>query len=446
MLLNIYKFSYFVFFIFFSSFTYANSLSIFINSGLNPTSLECPKSPSTKKFHSIVTDPKFPPTEDDIDFLLKDTGTTLLSSEIIIPDFINKSITPSIAFWGDSHLSAGFFSDRLIEIFGLNKSDVTPKFIPPTMGRIGVNLPITKYCQFGSWNFEYSFRSSSNSIFSPSLVKLNSKKEGSFLWLDFRNDTKSFDTLDKLDLLLGPIGSDTSIKISLNDGSFEVINLSASLSNQVLSINSDKSFSIFKISLLSGELSINGFIPHYTKISKLNLDLFALPGATIKGFTNNLLITLPLDYDIAIFAFGTNEGNDTNFNSFTYATELHKSLTTFKNINPNSICVLIGPPDRGVLISKNFRAQKRKIPRDYLLKYSKIHNEISKIQKASAEKFNCFFWDWQSAMGGVGGSYRWFKSDPRLMSKDLVHLTKSGYQLSSELFEKDLRLKQKLGF
>ena len=202
MLLNIYKFFYFVFFIFFSNLALANSLSVFINSGPNPTSLECPKASSTKKFQTIVTDPKFPPTDDDIDFLLKDTSTALSSLEIIIPDLINKSITPSIAFWGDSHLSAGFFSDRLIDIFGLTKSDVSPKFIPPTMGRIGVNLPITKYCQFGSWNFEYSFRSSSNSIFSPSLVKLNSKKEGSFLWLDFRNDTKSFDTLNKLDILL----------------------------------------------------------------------------------------------------------------------------------------------------------------------------------------------------------------------------------------------------
>jgi lysophospholipase L1-like esterase len=37
-------------------------------------------------------------------------------------------------------------------------------------------------------------------------------------------------------------------------------------------------------------------------------------------------------------------------------------------------------------------------------------------------------------MGGLGSSYKWLKQNPQLMSKDLIHLTVKGYQVSAQKF------------
>jgi hypothetical protein len=75
-----------------------------------------------------------------------------------------------------------------------------------------------------------------------------------------------------------------------------------------------------------------------------------------------------------------------------------------------------------------------------LLAYSRIHEQISRIQQTVGQQYGCGFWDWQRAMGGSGGSYAWLKQSPPLMARDLIHLTVAGYQASARLFSQQMRL------
>jgi lysophospholipase L1-like esterase len=202
-----------------------------------------------------------------------------------------------------------------------------------------------------------------------------------------------------------------------------------------------------KIRLIQGSLSLDGFIPHYTKTPKLTLDNLGIPGSTAKSWTNlTQTIGFTPDYDLAILAYGTNEGNNPKFDTASYQEDLKQGLRNFRRVYPNTACVLIGPPDRGILVTSNKRLKKgtKAPPKQDLLKYSKIHASIASIQEEEARLANCSFWDWQRSMGGMGSAYTWAYEKTPLMTKDLIHLSIQGYQRSARQFSSDFGLKSLL--
>jgi hypothetical protein len=94
-------------------------------------------------------------------------------------------------------------------------------------------------------------------------------------------------------------------------------------------------------------------------------------------------------------------------------------------------------------VPSNKRLKKSVKPKPVpdLLKYSKVHANISSVQEQEANIAGCSFWDWQKAMGGMGSAYTWAFEKPPLMSKDLIHLTIPGYQRSARQFSSDFLLK-----
>jgi lysophospholipase L1-like esterase len=214
-----------------------------------------------------------------------------------------------------------------------------------------------------------------------------------------------------------------------------------------INIEADYPISTIKVRLLRGSLNLDGLIPHYTKSPKLVIDNLAIPGATFKSWTT---LVQPAgfkpSYDVAILAFGTNEGNNPKFDSATYQLDLQQGLTNFRRMYPGTACVLIGPTDRGILVAHHKRTKKGGRPQQPadLLKYAKVHAQISAIQASEASIAGCSFWDWQDAMGGIGSAYTWAYEKPPLMSKDLTHLTIPGYQKSARQFSSDFQLKSLL--
>ena len=156
-------------------------------------------------------------------------------------------------------------------------------------------------------------------------------------------------------------------------------------------------------------------------------------------------------YDVVLLQYGTNEGNQKPFDPVHYESDVNASLENLRRIYPQAICVLIGPTDRGTLIARSGKNKPRTTAEKdqshaaaapaiakELLVYSRIHEQISRIQQTVSQRYGCGFWDWQRAMGGPGGSYAWLKKNPTLMARDLIHLTVAGYQESARLFSKDM--------
>lgn len=72
-----------------------------------------------------------------------------------------------------------------------------------------------------------------------------------------------------------------------------------------------------------------------------------------------------------------------------------------------------------------------------LLRFTRVHAEIGRVQKQVARAQGCHFWSMFDAMG-AGGAYRWARQNPPLMARDLIHFTVPGYQRLAQLMAQDL--------
>ena len=73
-----------------------------------------------------------------------------------------------------------------------------------------------------------------------------------------------------------------------------------------------------------------------------------------------------------------------------------------------------------------------------LLRFTRVHLEIARIQSQVAAEQGCRFWSMLDAMDGAGGAYRWVGQSPALMARDLIHFTVPGYQRLAQRFAQDM--------
>lgn len=374
---------------------------------------------------------------------------------------------PSIAFWGDSHLAAHFFGDELIRLSGLPRARVLPTFIPATMGRAGVRLPIRKSCLSQGWSYKHAYLAKEmGTQFPQSLSVSRNSTPGSYLWVDFRLSGQT-PNLRGVDVLFQPsAGAEPLVLgVSIDDGGEQLVELDQAGAG-MLQLRTDQAMSVIRLRLVSGVLALEGFAPQYLESEPaLRMDTFAIPGAMAKGWANvssdYVLSRLGATrYDLVAFEYGTNEGNNKPFSAAAYAADLRQALSNMRRVFPDSSCVLIGPTDRGVLVkasrgkpakstknstkgkkgSKPVKPQKARVvvPARELLGYATIHQEIGALQRSIGREFSCAYWGWQDFMGGPGSAYRWLYRSPAWMARDLTHLTILGYQASARSFAESI--------
>jgi lysophospholipase L1-like esterase len=343
-----------------------------------------------------------------------------------------------IALWGDSHAASGFVSDGLIQGLGFSSSQVQPSFIPTTFAVPGVRVGIEKACVGPGWSLSHAYRAKAgNSLFPRSLTRAGTGQSGSYVWLDFRSAGRR-EGLRALDVALShpasPDSATSVLAVSLNDAPETIVSLDRS-KDRLLQLRPAKGVKTLKLRLISGELALDGLTPYYSDKPKLLLDTFGIPGATARGW--ELIDPAALregdapGYDAVLLAYGTNEGNDADYEAGRYAAGLRAALTNLRAAYPSSACVLIGPPDRGVHAQGDSPLRPEH--------YSRIHRAIAQTQKRVGEEFGCQLWDWQSFMGGAGSAYGWLAQSPPLMAGDLIHLSAQGYRLSGQRLGQQLR-------
>jgi len=359
----------------------------------------------------------------------------------------------SIALWGDSLTAANYFSEEMVRDLGFSKDEVLPTFIPPDMDRSGVRLPIHKHCQGEGWSYEYAYVSRQTDVsFAKGLVNLRSHVPGSYLWVDFRTHSPE-PNLRALDVLFAPPQANKRVVVgfTVDDGAEQIVELEQG-GDGLVRVRSEQPMSTLKLRLIEGSLVLQGFVPQYVQTPAAYFDTLSIPGATAhawKALNPDYLAQRGgnIAYDMVILEYGTNEGNDRGLDFNKYESDLRVSLHNLRQAYPGSLCVLIGPPDRGVLVKRGRGRKKRraKPSKANLLKYSHIHQRIGDIQRAVGEEYSCSYWSWQDAMGGPGSAYRWLHHSPPLIGSDITHLTVPGYQISARKFVSDTGLRKYLG-
>jgi len=336
-----------------------------------------------------------------------------------------------IAFWGDSHIAAGPFMAELQSAIRDHNETVGTRFLPPTMGRANVRLPtLHGYCIGSGWSTALSYKETDVQPVGPGLAnRIVSAGSESYLWLDFRS-TFRVASLKSLQIVYRPAG-DTEIAVSVNDGPEQAVTLLPSAAGSgFLTLNADALIGTVKMRVTRGTLVLQGFLLDYKDAPLVTFDVFGLPSSTARGWSNAdpAAITAALHgetYDAIGLEYGTNEGSDLKFDREKYVANLTRTLVNMRTVFPHASCVLVGPPDRGILVAHHGGSLD-------LLLYSRIHQQIAQVQAQVGAQFNCVAWSWQDYMGGPGGNYGWAYNSPVLMGRDLTHMTMEGYRRTGQ--------------
>ena len=398
------------------------------------------------------------PDEELLAELIKSLPQQTASTEGALNLFatLPKSRPLNVALWGDSHAAANFFAEELIKSAKLPKEKVLPLFIPPTLARGGVRLPLRKQCQGQGWKYDLAYVGGQGvEQFSRGLARLTSTINDSYQWIDFRIQGQQ-PNLRGLDILYAANATPTTLGITIDQLPEQLVDLKLNQRGAIQIQAEGGLVSTLKLRLVRGSVSLEGFVPAYAEQAQLYFDTLAIPGATMRGWkrldpTYFKALGNQAPYDVVLLQYGTNEGNQKPFDPVHYENDLTASLENLRRIYPNAVCILLGPTDRGTLIARSGKnkpqvsakkdqsqvADAPAIAKE-LFVYSRIHEQISRSQQTVGQRYGCGFWDWQRAMGGPGGSYAWLKKTPTLMARDLIHLTVAGYQESARLFSRDM--------
>ena len=340
-----------------------------------------------------------------------------------------------IGLWGDSHSAARFVADAMIEALGIPPGEAIPSLLPAAVGLGGVRLAVAASCKDGAWTYRFPYGRPPVRT-GLGLTTMTSAEPGSRVWIDFAQPPARR-TVESVTLHVGPWEPQQApvVAISADGGAESVVDLKDFVPGP-LRITPDRPVRSLGLRLLSGTLTLEGFEPAFTTPGRIIVDTFGIPGARARIWrgvdADDLRARLSggRDYDLVVFAYGTNEGNAPDLDLTVYRGDLRRDLQQFRAVNPRSVCVLAGPPDRGVLLRRSESRRGAAAVRQKLLRYGSLHARIAEVQREVSAEFGCSFWDWQAAMGGPGGIYRWYHASPRLASRDLIHLTPEGYRRS----------------
>ena len=386
-----------------------------------------------------------------------DLGTTQSASVNTQPSLAHTRPL-RVGIWGDSHLAAGSFSYELKRIFLAQGLKARTQFIPLTMGRAGVNLPLRRHCM-GGWKSELAYVARNAGIATGVGLNVLHGDGDAYLWLDLRNENGESD-VSSVELFFHQSPAGGRVSVSIDDGPENKVSLSGTAGFGSITIVGSRPLSLLKIRVSELPVQLNGMFLNYRQTPVATLDSFGIPGATMRAWQQMDTAYFSAyfkdrNYDLVMLEYGTNEGNAAPFDAAGYAKTLEQSLKNLRQVFPLSECLLIAPGDRGVLVprsrkirksGKNTQAQNTKngqtvrprVRDEYttvdLLRFSAIHEKIFVIQKEVGARYACNTWSMQTAMGGRGSAYAWQLSNPALMSKDLTHFTIKGYQrLAQEL-------------
>jgi hypothetical protein len=449
------------------------------NAGLDPGLLVCARqSPASTRPPTPTAEASDLPADDEVAQALQD-----MRAERLIQPTRQGQLLPGhtrgwrLAIWGDSHMAAAFFSDHLARKLLPADGTVSSRFVHAGVGHGGVRGLVRKTCLSGEWGREMAYaHADAAAAPGPGMTSLVAKQTGATLALDLR-DAQAQARHQHLQLLYhGDGAGSTQLAISV-DGEAEIpVTLNPQPGPNALVLQTSAALSTLQLRVVDGAFRFQGLklAPTATPTA-LHLDLFAYPGATVAGWGRSDLGYLASwftdqSYDLALFAYGTNEGNDPRFNETTYREALMRAVGHFRQVFQQTPCVLIAPGDRGVrVVRKNANMNDKKQARQgppsrtapkqvkanksgqtasnaptgpsaHLLKYARIHQRIGHIQAEVAAQHGCQAWSMQTAMGGAGSAYSWARKNPPLMAPDLIHFTPAGYRELANSFAADFGL------
>jgi lysophospholipase L1-like esterase len=324
---------------------------------------------------------------------------------------------------GDSHLQAGFLTEKIKQILFQHFSPIdnfaSPGFLFPYTIAQTNNPFFYKVKSTGDWEWCKNVDKDKTCKLGLSGITIRTNSSRSTISIKMQNQKYAYPVkyfFDKVKLLYN---TDSSIQITINgkesiseDGySFvQLDNLTDSVLIQIANNDTRKYVELYGI-ILDNDLS------------KINYHTIGVNGATAQSYlkcdflSDHLRIINP---DLVILSLGTNEAYDKDFSNLKHEFELKDLIYQIRDISPKAAIILTTPNDH--LKDGNNNNDNIQLVRDNIFK---ISNE-----------FQLSIWDFYSIMGGENSIHDWYKKG--LTGQDKLHFKRIGYEIQGELFAKAL--------
>ncbi len=128
---------------------------------------------------------------------------------------------------------------------------------------------------------------------------------------------------------------------------------------------------------------------------------------------------------LIILAYGTNEAFDLKFDPIEFAQILRGNIRSLRFLAPGAAILIVGAPASAKTSAPNLLTS---CPHGI----AKSLPNVVTVQKRVAQEEKTLYWDWAGFMGGICAAPHWAQLSPPLMGRDLIHLSKEGYEASAD--------------
>lgn len=335
----------------------------------------------------------------------------------------DKSKPINIIHIGDSHLQAGFLTEKikqkLFQFYAEKDTLVSPGFIFPYTIAQTNNPFFYKVDYSGDWEWGKNIDAEKTCSLGLSGITVRTNDSLAFFSIKMQNEKYDYPKKYFFNSVKIFHNTDSTISIKVNDkqviskNAYSLILLDKLTDSISVSININDSSSFFEL---------YGIIFENDK-SKINYHTIGVNGTTAQSylkcdyFSRHLAIINP---DLIIISLGTNEAYDDDLPNLEHEYILKDLILQIKDISPNAAIILVTPNDH--LKNREFRNNNILLVRDNIFK---ICND-----------FQLSFWDFHSIMGGENSILKWYEKG--LSSEDKLHFKRIGYEIQGELFAKAL--------
>lgn len=331
---------------------------------------------------------------------------------------------PKILQIGDSHIQAGFFSQKVRESLhkGFGCGTRERGFVFP-FGMAHTNGPPNYAAQYtGTWKGHKSASNKHNSPWGVSGISASTTDDSTTIKVWSNNFTFDSYRFDRVRLFYRDDSSAFQVLLKTeNEGNIQSNQdeLDCFLDFKLNKESDTLYFTFLKDSLIPDAAFFIQGIELLNQQAGLTYSEIGVNGAKVKSFlrcedfNSQLSIINP---DLVILSLGTNDGYNLSFSDSVFEQHYDSLIRIIKNALPNASLLLTSPGD-----CKRYRKQTI---RENLV--------IRKVLLKLAKKHNCAFWDFFKVMGGVGSINKWRSN--QLASKDMIHLTSKGYTFQGQLF------------
>ena len=329
-----------------------------------------------------------------------------------------KSEPIQIVHIGDSHLQAGFITEKIKqELFQNYNADsfASPGFIFPYTIAQTNNPFFYKVDYTGHWDWCKSVDKNKTCNLGLSGITVRTKDSIVSIQIAMQNKDdnkpvkylfnkiKIFHSPGEINITVNEVVAETNQGVS----TISLDQFSDSISIQIQKSNTEEYFELYGIILENSNSNIN-----YHTIGVNGAS--ALSYLKCDYFSKHLKEIGP---DIILLSLGTNEAYDKDFRLIESEYILKDLILQIRDIAPKAFIVYTTPNDH----FKDGKANKN---------VKSVQQNIFKI----CHEFELAYWDFYSIMGSEGSIEKWYKKG--ITGNDKIHFRKKGYEVQGELFVK----------